>query len=332
VLSFSDPVSLRRQVTEIDNICAAIDWASETGHELLGALSVARNTAAMNATGAGHRYLDLLRLPFPEATRSESATLLLMRVNLATQGFIGFEALGHPDQRALELFNRGHLDDDLAMALAMSLLVAPDVTSESTRPILKAAARLSPPVASAVALTLATLLIREDRLEEAIEADRQSLERCPQSRQGAHGGFELALLLALTGQHDQARSVADNLQPVPGSFVYGPTLAAAASQIGTDSAEHAATQLAHRARAEVTGRIVGQEGEYLMLFAAFRHDIGDDQRATELLDGLQGRNSTISRPSSTSWSGAGPGANGSNECARPHNAPPTCRKPNDASL
>jgi len=289
--NFTDPDALRRQVVEIGNICAAIDWAVETGDPLLGALGVARNAAGMNTAGIGHRYAGLVTQEFPDLLPEVEATLVLMRLNLATMGHLGQHATGHPTRRARELFDAGTVTDDLLMALTMSSMWDPDADIDSAQRVAEATIGYSDSAEATLGWMMAVLYLRQNRIEAAIEAYRRPVELVPQSRVGSEAAFRLCLLFAVAGRHDEADALAASLESNPGSFTYGPTLARAACHIGRTSTRQAAKELALQARNEVTGRIPGQEGEYLLLFAWFHHDIGNDQRAAEILSGLQSRGS-----------------------------------------
>ncbi len=284
---------LLRQLTEVDNVCAAIEWARERDEDLLAAVAVAANSASMNATGATSRYVELLRGTYSGASDSERATLLAMRGNLALIGLLDEAEFQEDSRQAIELFDTGNRDDDLFWTLS-GLGVTGRGTIAQLQRYRSAAHECGAHSAmqAACELGLGSLLAMAGELDDAIAAFQTGFSLGHDVVIGSVAAYLLTSLLTLQGNNERAQAVAASMESVPGSFADAPHLAAAVAAMAT-TPKNPNRLLAEAAQQLVSGRILAQEGDYLVWFAWGRHLGGDDERAAELLDNSTNRFSRV---------------------------------------
>lgn len=285
VEGFSQRDLLIRQIAEVDNVSAAIEWACERGDDLQAALAVARHTAAMNATGGSSRFMDLITADYPDATDAQQATLLAMRSNFAIIGLLNDAELAALAEETAALFDSGNTDDDLFYALTgVGFHADPNRLADVERYRRSATANdAAPAVRAGLDLAVSEIHLMHWRTDEAVELYEQALELTPDTIIGSLAGYLLTSVLTLQGDTDRATDTADSLQVVPGSFADAQPLAVAVAAISEGHPERGGRLLAQTARRTVTGRVLAQEGDYLCWFAWIRHLSGDNDRASELL-------------------------------------------------
>lgn len=281
---------------ELDNLVAAIDWGRDGGREKAAALTAARINVPLFWAGLLPKYRDLLEGDY-DLEPYERATLLMAQASLLHSTDDRAEAAKELSQRARAIETSG-LVPDLILAQLTEFDFAPVEGAAERLAVLDELleeVRSSAPdtFLSEIEMRRAGQLVSLARLDEALEACRRAFD-------GALAGGMTSVywdaagtiaLLVLRGRRDEAKDVLDMVRTESETgrlkgFVNSPVLdiLTALSRIGEGDPRSAGKQLAESAVEFLTGRGSIHEGDYLALFAGFRAEVGDGERADELLE------------------------------------------------
>jgi predicted ATPase len=278
--------ALSRNMRELSNIVAALEWGVGNGLHEESALTVARVFWPLVDRGVAHKFQALLDKDY-DVGDEDRALLLTGRMMKAY-------SVADPDQvppiadAARELDPENHLDDIFVpqiLAYGFAPVEGAEERLAYLERLLPSAERSSTPDANVgmIEMQRAGQLYSLARLEEALEAaQRASRLRLGRPEYWDEVLAELALLMVL----DRRVEAEDRLARVEHTDDYESGLARALVAVGSSETRRAAKALAVSARRHVSGRLYLQEGDYLCLFAAFRSDIGDRERAVSLLDDI----------------------------------------------
>jgi predicted ATPase len=281
-----EPSVFSRNMRELPNIVAALDWGTDNGLRAEAALTVVRVFWPLVNRGVAHKYQSLIDEDY-DLDAQDQALLLTGRV-MKAYSLADPSRLPAIEAAAQELDPENLLDDIFVPRVGGYGFAPVEGALERLAvldDLLPCAERSPTPDANVgmIQLHRAGQLYSLGRLEDALEA----AEAASQLRLGRPEHFDEVLaslgLLVLLGRREEAKARLASLQP---SADYEFDLARAIVAVGSPETRQAARALAASARRHVTGRLYLQEGEYLCLFAAFRHDIGDRERALALLDDM----------------------------------------------
>jgi predicted ATPase/DNA-binding SARP family transcriptional activator len=279
---------------ELDNFIAAIDWARDTGREEEAALAVARISVQLFWAGLLPKYRDLLRGEY-ELEPQDEATLLMGQASLLHSTDEPAEAAKELSRRAREI-ETDYLIPDLVIARVTEFDFAPVEGAAERLAVLDEMLANTDPSAPDVYLAeieirRAGQLVSLARLDEALEASRRALDwALPEGVTSAYWDATATIaLLILRDRRDEAQEVLDLVrrEAEKGRLTgFAPVveILAALSRVGGGDPRSAGKELAQSAIEFQTRRVPMQEGDYLALFAAFRAELGDRERAEELLE------------------------------------------------
>jgi tetratricopeptide (TPR) repeat protein len=281
-----EPSVFTRNMRELSNIVAALEWGIDNGLRAESALTVVRVFWPLVNRGVAHKYQAVIDDEY-DLDGADKALLLTGRVMMAY-------SLADPSrlpaiEAAAKKLDPGNRLDDIFVPRVGGYGFAPVEGAEERLAVLDdllpCAERSPTPNANVgmIQLHRAGQLYSLGRLEDALEA----ASAASRLRLGRPEQFDEVLatlgLLVLLGRRGDAEERLADLEP---SADYEFDLAQAIVAVGSSEPRTAAKALAASARRHVTGRLYLQEGDYLCLFAAFRYDIGDRERAVGLLDDM----------------------------------------------
>ena len=281
------------QLRESANIRSAINWALDSDQVVVAALATSRYATMFGELGLVDEALELLDEADAVVTGEKRPAFLtgFVGLHIAALNLLDVMRIG---EEAHEAVKAGAFEPDLLRPAILSLLVKGASDPESAlaeldmyRPLIDASPELKGEMYGQWAIACGFVAyagwgIQEcaDRLSEGFElADVVSASLV---------GFEAAQALAITGRHELALATAKAVTNPP-AWNDMEELAIAASALGSVRVAETGRILAEVARRKVTGRIVGQEGDYLGLFAHFHMTEGRHERALELADNGLGR-------------------------------------------
>lgn len=287
-----DPVIHARLNRELDNIVSAIEWGQETGCRAESALMISRVGGILFWQGSLERYKDLLEDDY-ELGPADHALLLCGRALL---GYL----LRSPRpeivaKEARDLVSDEVLDDIFLPQLA-EMDLAPGEGAEARLQRLDEMldlAALSPSAdrnIGAVQYRRAGQLYSLGRLEEALEATSIA---CPLLDHEYAMTLSCLALEVYLGHRDEAFARRDRVKQfmagrIPTSramqrndFEQG--IFAGLCEIGNGSPYQAGVSLARSASRHIRGLSYIDDGDYLQIFAGLRAEIGDQDRAVEIL-------------------------------------------------
>jgi predicted ATPase/DNA-binding SARP family transcriptional activator len=279
---------------ELDNFIAAIDWARDTGREEEAALTAARISVQLFWAGLLPKYRDLLRGEY-ELEPQDEATLLMGQASLLHSTDEPAEAAKDLSRRAREI-ESDYLIPDLVIAQVTEFDFAPVEGAAERLAVLDEMLADTDPSAPDVYLAeieirRAGQLVSLARLDEALEASRRALDwALPEGVTSAYWDATATIaLLVLQDRRDEAEDVVGMVrrEADKGSLTgFAPVveILTALSRVGGGDPRSAGKDLAESALEFQARRLPLQEGDYLALFAAFRAELGDRERAEELLE------------------------------------------------
>ena len=294
-----------RSERELDNFIAAIDWARETGRAKEAALTTARVNGPLFWTGALARYRDLLEGQY-DLEPAEEAILLVGRTSLLHSGDERAEAARLLSERARSIqtdepvpdlvFTRlAEFDFAPVQGAAKRLAVLDQMMSETDT---------STPLAylAEIEIRRAGQLFSLAKLEETLASSRRAFEwTLAEGTTSVYWAATATIsLLMVLGRRDEAEEVVDLVRSRSDvgkmtGFVDAPILdiLTALTQVGAGDPRGAGADLAESATEYLAGKGPLQDGDYLVLFAAFRSEIGDQVRAEELMEAAPVKNGHI---------------------------------------
>jgi predicted ATPase/DNA-binding SARP family transcriptional activator len=273
---------------ELSNLIAAVEWGIDHGEQADAALTVARVYWQMVHRGVAQKYQHLLDDDY-ELAPEDRALLLTGRI-LKAYNTADPAATPAISEEARKLDPEGELDDSFFPRIGV-FGFAPVEGAEARLvlldELLPRAERSPTPDAnvSMVEMQRAGQFYSLGRLDDALASTKRGASRTES------GGIifwdqtmaEVALLVLL-GRREEARARLTEIERVS---EYEFDLIRAACEVGAGDPTLPAAELARSARRHVSGRIPLQEGDYLCLFAAFRAELGDRDRAESLLDSIE---------------------------------------------
>lgn len=282
------PHLVSRNEQELQNRVAAVEWGRETGRDAEAAVTIARITSQLRTSGSLDRYAELLDADY-DLRPAELATVLGARL---------FMAWDHRD------FERGRALIEQLRAVGSTEPIDEAIDAEGWYTVMHATCeaadvleRLDAALRRAEGLRTPAAIISElhthkagalfslGRLEEALESVRRSHDL---RRDGAAYPPTLVALVALLkclDSTDEARSI---VQSMPESG-YDREICARLADVGAGDPMTAGANLVGSVRRWNTGLMLFTEGDFLTLFAAYRYELGDTDRAEQLLAGSQPR-------------------------------------------
>jgi predicted ATPase/DNA-binding SARP family transcriptional activator len=290
-------VALRRRCErELDNFVAAIEWAWDTGREKEAAITASRINVPLYWAGLLPKYRELLQGDY-DLEPDEEATLLMAQGSLLHSTDERVEAAREISARALAI-ESDSFNPDLIIAQLVEFDFAPvegaaEKLAALDRILAEISSTASPAFLAEIETRRAGQLVSLARLDDALEASRRAFEG------SLAGGITTVYwnasatiaLLVLHDRRDEAKDILDLVyresdQGHLTSLVDTPALdiLCALTRIGEGAPMPAGKKLAESARAFLPGRSSMHEGDYLALFAAFRAELGDRDRAEELLE------------------------------------------------
>jgi len=294
-----------RSERELDNFIAAIDWARDTGRAKEAALTTARMNGPLFWTGALPRYRDLLEGDY-DLEPTEEAILLVGRTSLLHSGDERAEAARLLSERARSIqtdepvpdlvFTRlAEFDFAPVQGAAERLAVLDQMMSETDS---------STPLAylAEIEIRRAGQLFSLARLEETLASSRRAFEwtlaeGTTSVYWAATATISLLVVLDRREEADEVLDLVRNRSDVGKmtGFVDAPILdiLTALTQVGAGNPRVAGKALAQSAAEYLAGKGPLQDGDYLVLFAAFRSEIGDQVRADELIEAAPVKNGHI---------------------------------------
>lgn len=292
----TDSALRRRCERELDNFVAAIEWARDTGRKKEAALTVARIDVPLYWAGLLPKYRDLLHGDY-DLEPQEQATLLMGQASLLHSTDERAEAARELSARARSI-ESSTLLPDLVIAQLVEFDFAPvEGAAERLAVLDRVLAEIGSTAPDAflgeIEIRRAGQLVSLARLDDALAASRRAFE-------GSLAGGTTAVywnasatiaLLVLHDRRAEAKGVFDLVRRESDegnltSFVDTPVLdiLAALTRVGEGAPMSAGASLAESAVGFLAGRGSLHEGDYLALFAAFRAELGERERAEELLE------------------------------------------------
>lgn len=298
------PVLRERSEQELDNFLGAIEWARDTGREADAALIAARINAPLFWAGLLPKYHDLLTADY-ELAPAEEALVLVGRTALLHTSEQRAEVAREISARARELDSKGPLPDLLFSRLA-EYDFAPVEGAAERLAILDDMLAMAGDGASGFYLAeiearRAGQLFSLARLDETLDASRRAFEfGLAEAATSVYWSATAAIaLLIVMDRRDEAYEVLNRFRAradiglISGFFGYPIVdMLTALAAVGGGDPHTAAKTLAESAVRGSRGPTL-DEGDYLVLFAAFRHEAGYSDRANELLELAPVRNGQL---------------------------------------
>jgi predicted ATPase/DNA-binding SARP family transcriptional activator len=287
------PHLVARNEQEIQNRFAAVEWGRRTGRDAEAAVTVARLTSLLQSRGAMDRYAELFDADY-ELPPAERATVLWAQV-VGTWERRDYERGRAVIEQLRAIVSTEPIDEVLAaegwVAAMHSTTEADDVLARLDTALRGAGGLRTPEaITSFIETHRAGALFSLGRLEEALEAVRRShdLRR--------HGVVYYPTILALValqmclGFDDEARTFTQSR--LEWDYVgdrYIDEICVALAHVGAGDPMTAGANLASAASRWNTGLVQFTEGDFITLFAAYRYELGDSDRAEALLANSQPR-------------------------------------------
>ncbi len=284
-----------RNERELSNLITAMEWGLDHGHEAESALTVARVFWPMVNRGIVHKYQRLLENDY-DLSPDDLALLLTGRMMVAFDT-IDSSAARSIAEIACALDPEGLLDDGFTPRIGEFGFAPVEGAEERLaflEEVLPQAERSATPSANIgmVEMHRAGQFYSLARLDDALAAAHRASQM---ARAGGHVFWDEVLaelaLLVLLGRRGEAQSLLSELEGLleGGAIEIGRGVSA----VGSGDPLAAGKALAESAYRNVTGRQYLQEGDYLCLFAAYRFELGDRERAYDLLKSIQPRYGVI---------------------------------------